>query len=186
MSAQGRRAVFLDRDGVLNADYGYVGRAADFRWLPGVMPALRRLQQAGRALVVVTNQSGIARGCYTEDDLTAVHAHMRQELADAGIALAGVYACPHLPDAPVAAYRRVCACRKPQPGMLLRAAAELELDLARSCIVGDKPSDIEAGRAAALARCWLVGTADEAARCGASGAVRDLAQAVDRELAACP
>ena len=101
-----RHAVFLDRDGVLNQDRGHVSRPEDFEWLPGTMHALRALQRAGWALVVVTNQSGIARGLYGPAEYENLTAWMHSELARHGIALDGVYHCPHLPDAPLAAWRR--------------------------------------------------------------------------------
>ena len=151
-----RRAAFLDRDGVLNEDHGYVYRSEDFHWLPGAVAALQRLQQAGFALVVVTNQSGIARGLYTPDDLDRLHEHMRADLKQHGVTLTGVYACPHLPESVMPQYRLACDCRKPQPGMLLRAAREHGLDLPASCLFGDKASDIEAGCRAGVGRSWQV------------------------------
>lgn len=151
-----RRAAFLDRDGVLNEDHGYVYRSEDFQWLPGAVAAMQRLQEAGFALVVVTNQSGIARGLYTLADLDLLHDHMRAQLQPQGVALTGIYACPHHPEAVLPQYRLDCECRKPQPGMLLRAAREHGLDLAASCLFGDKASDIEAGRRAGVGRSWRV------------------------------
>jgi D-glycero-D-manno-heptose 1,7-bisphosphate phosphatase len=157
LADRGRPAAFLDRDGVLNEDLGYVHRVADWRWMPGAMGALQRLHAAGYALVVVTNQSGVGRGMYTQADVEVLHAHMRLELAAAGVHMAGVYACPHHPEATLAAYRQDCLCRKPRPGLLLQAIAEHGLDAARSIIVGDRASDLEAGRAAGVARGFLVG-----------------------------
>ena len=183
MSRLLRRAALLDRDGVLNVDHGYVGRIADFEWLPGVPAALAQLQQAGYALVVVTNQSGIARGYYSEADFAALSAHMRAELAAQGVTLDAVYHCPHLPQAELAAYRQDCGCRKPRPGMITRAAAELGLDLAASCLFGDKPSDIQAGRAAGVGRCWLITDNPAADNAGADGHAASLAQAVQQQLA---
>lgn len=151
-----RRAAFLDRDGVLNEDLGYVHRCEDFHWLPGAVAAMQRLQQAGFALVVITNQSGVARGLYTLDDLELLHGQVRSQLAAQGVTLTGIYACPHHPEAVLPQYRLACDCRKPQPGMLLRAAREHGLDLAASCLFGDKPSDVEAGRRAGVGRSWLV------------------------------
>lgn len=148
-----RRAVFLDRDGVLNQDRGHVSRPDDFEWMPGVMHALRALQRAGWALVVTTNQSGIARGLYGPAEYENLTAWMHSELALHGVTLDGVYHCPHLPDAPLAAWRRHCDCRKPAPGMLRRAARDLDLDLSACVMVGDKPSDMLAGRAAGVAAC---------------------------------
>lgn len=145
-----RPAAFLDRDGVLNHDTGYVYRIEDFRWVEGAKAALQRLQEAGFALVIVTNQSGIGRGKYSEADYQVLCRWMVKDLADAGVHLDGIYHCPHTPPEPG---KPDCDCRKPWPGMLLRAQAELQLDLARSWMFGDKPQDIEAGRAAGVARC---------------------------------
>lgn len=184
--AGARRAVFLDRDGVINTEVDYLHRVQDFAFVPGTPEALARLQAAGWALVVVTNQSGIARGYYTEADYQALTAHLRTELARHGVRLDAVLHCPHLPDATVAAYRMDCDCRKPAPGMLLRAAAGLGLDLAASVIVGDKRSDVQAGRAAGLGRCVLVrsGHAPSAADEAAADAVHDsLADWVNQWLA---
>lgn len=150
------KAAFIDRDGVVNEELDYVYRTEDFHVLPGVVEGLRLLQGRGWKLVVVTNQAGIARGLYTEADYQHLTAHMRALFAAQGITLDGVYHCPHHPDHGVGAYRIDCRCRKPRPGMLLQAAADLGLDLAESVIVGDKQSDLEAGRAAGLAACVLV------------------------------
>jgi D-glycero-D-manno-heptose 1,7-bisphosphate phosphatase len=179
----GKRAAFIDRDGVLNEDHGYVSRAEDFHWLPGAVPALARLQAAGYALVVVTNQSGIARGLYTQADFEALTAHMREQLRAEGVTLDAVESCPHLPTATVPAYRMDCDCRKPKPGMILRAARALDLDLAASCLFGDKASDIAAGCAAGVGRCWLIGDSPSLSSCDADGASPSLTQAVDTLLA---
>lgn len=174
-----RPAAFIDRDGVLNADLGYVSRVEDFHWLPGAVAALGRLQQAGHALVVVTNQSGIARGLYTQEDFDRLTAHMRVDLLTRGIALDGVYACPHLPDATVAAYRSDCNCRKPKPGLIVQAIADLGLAPERSSLFGDKASDIAAGRAAGVAHCWLIGEPTSLAESGADAVFANLGLAVD-------
>ncbi|MFZ5812747.1 MAG: D-glycero-beta-D-manno-heptose 1,7-bisphosphate 7-phosphatase [Thermodesulfobacteriota bacterium] len=153
-----RRAVFLDRDGVLNEDRNYLWKPEDFVLLPGAVEALSRLQAAGFLLVVVTNQSGIARGFYTEQDYQNLTAYMRGLLEGYGIRLAGVYHCPHHPMHGKGPYRVSCGCRKPQPGLILRAGEELGIDVRRSFLVGDKQSDMEAGRTAGVGRCILVKT----------------------------
>jgi rfaE bifunctional protein nucleotidyltransferase chain/domain len=151
-----RKAAFLDRDGVINLDRAYVSRWEDFEFVPDAVEAMRRLKQAGYALVVVTNQSGIARGYYTEQQYQDLTAAMRQALADAGAGVDAVYHCPHHPKGEVAELAQDCDCRKPAPGMLLRAAKDLNLSLADSILVGDKPSDIEAARAAGVGKAYLV------------------------------
>lgn len=151
-----RKAAFLDRDGVINRDRAYVHRWQDFEFMPGAIEGMRRLQQAGYALVVVTNQSGLARGYYTEAEYQALSSAMRQELARQGVELAGIYHCPHHPAGAVADLAIACDCRKPAPGLLLRAAQELQLSLTDSLLIGDKPSDIEAARAAGVGHAYLV------------------------------
>lgn len=174
------RAVFLDRDGVITIDRGYTHRVEDFAFVPGSAQALASLQQAGWRLVVVTNQSGIARGLYSSDDYERFTAHLRGRLQAEGVQLDAVLHCPHLPDATVAAYRLRCDCRKPAPGMLLRAARELSLDLAASVMVGDRLSDVQAGRAAGVGRCLLVRSGEPL-----NGNEVQLADAVFDDLAAC-
>ena len=151
-----RRAAFIDRDGVINEERDYVHRPEDFHLLPGVVDGLRRLQQAGFALVVVTNQAGIARGLYGEAEFARLTEYMTALLQRQGVTLAGVYHCPHHPSAGIGPWRVDCDCRKPKPGMLLQAARELSLSLPDSVLVGDKSSDIEAGRRAGVGRCLLV------------------------------
>jgi rfaE bifunctional protein nucleotidyltransferase chain/domain len=151
-----RKAAFLDRDGVINKDKAYVHRWEDFEFVPGAVEGMRRLQQAGYALVVVTNQSGLARGYYTEDQYQTLTTRLRQELTAQGIMLDGVYHCPHHPNGNVTHLAIDCNCRKPAPGMLLQAAQELKLSLADSLLVGDKPGDIEAAHAAGVGRAYLV------------------------------
>jgi D-glycero-D-manno-heptose 1,7-bisphosphate phosphatase len=157
-STPSRRAAFLDRDGVLIEDRGFVHKLSEAVFLPGAIEALRQLQQAGYLLVVVTNQSGIARGLFTEDDYQRLTHHLRERLAAEGVRLDCVEYCPHLPDAAVERYRLDCSCRKPQPGMIERAGRALSVDLSASILVGDRPSDVEAGRRAGVGRCFLVRT----------------------------
>ena len=142
------RAVFLDRDGTLNPDPGYISRPEAFTLFPGVPEALRRLNRAGYLVVVVTNQSGIARGYFTEADLCATHQKLRSEVAAGGGRVDAIYHCPHHPTAGDGPLTRVCFCRKPAPGMIYRAALDLEIDIGRSFIVGDGEGDMEAGRRA--------------------------------------
>lgn len=153
-----RPAAFLDRDGVINVDHGYVYRREDFEFVPGVLEGTRRLVELGYAPVVVTNQSGIGRGLYGEDDFHALTAWMADRFAAAGAPLAGVYFCPHHPDEANGAYRIACDCRKPAPGMLLSAAADLGLDLGRSVLFGDRASDLLAAQAAGVPRRILLAT----------------------------
>jgi D-glycero-D-manno-heptose 1,7-bisphosphate phosphatase len=149
-------AVFLDRDGVINVDRGYTHKVEHFEFVPGSDIAMARLQAAGWRLVVVTNQSGLARGLYSIDDYERFSAHLSRRAAEVGVRFDAVLHCPHLPDAAVNAYRLACDCRKPGPGMLLQAARELSLDLGRSAIVGDRLTDVLAGRAAGVGHCALV------------------------------
>jgi D-glycero-D-manno-heptose 1,7-bisphosphate phosphatase len=153
-----RRSAFLDRDGVINRDTGYVHRIADFELLPGVVAALQRLQKLDYALIVVTNQSGLARGLFDSAAYEALTQHLHETLARDGVTLDAVYHCPHLPDATVARYRCDCDCRKPLPGLLLKAIDEYAIDPQTSLLVGDKASDIAAGRAAGVGKCYLVGS----------------------------
>lgn len=154
-------AAFIDRDGVINEERNYVHRPEDFVILPGVPQALQRLRQAGYVLVVVTNQAGIGRGMYTEADFEALTAHMRAQLQQQGADVDAVYFCPHHPTAGVGAYRTECSCRKPEPGMLLTAQAQWGIDMARSVLIGDKLSDVQAGQAAGVGRCVLVQSGHE-------------------------
>ena len=142
-----RPAVFIDRDGTLTEEVGYVNHPARLRLLARSAEAIRRLNQVGVAAVLVTNQAGIARGYFSEDVLRAVNERLVAQLAEAGARLDGLYVCTHHPSEGRPPFRADCECRKPKPGLLLRAAAELGLDLARSTMVGDKPSDLVPARA---------------------------------------
>lgn len=147
----GRAAVIFDRDGVLNVDHGYVGDVERLEWMPGARAAIGRLNRAGVAVIVATNQSGIARGLFDEAAVAAVHAVMQADLANEGAHIDAFYVCPFLPDAKVAAFRHPDhPDRKPNPGMILRALADWSIDPARALVVGDKPSDLEAARRAGV------------------------------------
>lgn len=147
-----RPAVFLDRDGTLNAERGYCADPAGIAPLPGVAAALAALRDAGRVLVVVSNQSGVARGLFDERAVARVHAHLHAAL---GGAVTAWLHCPHHPTAGHGSYTRPCDCRKPAPGMLRRAARLLDLDPARSWTVGDAARDVLAGRAAGTRTCLV-------------------------------
>jgi len=151
-----RSAVFLDRDGVINEENGYVHTINKFRFIDGVFDACRGMSKAGYQLVIISNQAGIARGYYTEEDYYSLTTWMLNEFRRRDIQIAGVYHCPHHPDHGLGPYRRVCDCRKPAPGMILRAAKELALDLRYSVLIGDKATDIDAGRAAGVGCCVLL------------------------------
>lgn len=142
------RAVFLDRDGTLNHDPGYISKPESFVLLPGAIEALRLLNRAGYLVVVVTNQSGIARGYFTEEGLLAIHQKLRREVGAGGAQVDAIYHCPHHPTAGDGPLTRACFCRKPAPGMIYRAALDLEIDVGRSFMVGDGTGDVEAGRRA--------------------------------------
>jgi len=149
------KAVFLDRDGTLNVNTGYVGDPENVVLVPHAAEGARMLAGEGFALVVISNQSGIARGYFTEADADAVDARLKELLALRGVTVAAMYRCPHWPDDERPESVAPCDCRKPKPGMLLRAAADLGLDLTRSWVVGDRLLDMQAGRAAGC-RCVLV------------------------------
>lgn len=146
--AKSAAAVFLDRDGTVIADPGYLRDCAQVRLLGGVVEALRRFGEAGFRLVIVTNQSGIARGYLTEIELAAVHTHLRRMLEAQGVRLDGMYYCPYHPEGAVEAYRKDSDWRKPQCGMLKAAASDLGLDLCASWMIGDSLRDVEAGKRA--------------------------------------
>lgn len=152
VEASARAAVFLDRDGVLNLDKGYVHRVEDLVLLPGVGDAVAALKKLGYLLCVVSNQSGVARGLYTEADVKkfndALNAALRN--GSGGTGVDAFYVCPHHPDAAVAAYKKDCDCRKPKAGLIERAVKEHNVDVTRSYMVGDRPDDVEAALAAGV------------------------------------
>jgi D-glycero-D-manno-heptose 1,7-bisphosphate phosphatase len=159
------RALFLDRDGVINHDAGYIHRPKDVIWVPGIFDLCRTALALDYRLVVVTNQAGIGRGLYTQaqfDDLTA---WMMREFAARETPLSAVYSCPYHPEHGLGDYRREHEDRKPAPGMLLRAARDLGLDLSRSVLVGDRCTDIAAAQAAGLRQAFLLIGTDDPATC---------------------
>ncbi len=164
-----RPFVFLDRDGTLLADPGYLHRPEDYRLLAGVVEGLRALQGAGFGLAIVTNQSGIGRGYFTVEQFDALQAHLIADLGQHGVRLDGSYFCPHLPDAG-------CDCRKPATGMLRRAEAELGADLAKSWVIGDAESDIELARRAGC-RAVKIGS-DRSAGAESAGGLEEAARRI--------
>ena len=147
----GRPAVFMDRDGCLIEEVGYLNHPSRVRILPRTAAAVCRLNAAGIPALMATNQAGIARGYFSEATLAEINAEVVRQLELAGARLDGLYVCTHHPTAGSPPHRQLCECRKPKPGLLHRAAEELGLDLSRSVMVGDKPSDVEAGQAAGAA-----------------------------------
>lgn len=143
-----KRAVFLDRDGTINVEKDYLVRSEEFEFIPGVPEAIARLKKAGFLVIVVTNQSGVARGYFGVDAVQRLHVHLQQQLAAFGTSIDGFYFCPHHPEHGKGEYRIDCDCRKGNPGMLLQAAADYAIDLANSYMVGDKLADVEAGKRA--------------------------------------
>lgn len=178
------KAFFLDRDGTVNAEVNYLHRPEDVALLPGSAAAIRAIHDAGYLVVVVSNQSGVARGMYTMADVTAVERRLTGLLAAADADVDAFYYCPHYRDGTVPELAFDCSCRKPKPGMLVRGAAEHVINLARSFMIGDRMSDLEAGKNAGCAECVLVrtgyGARDEAAARAAGFVVQnDLAAAVN-------
>lgn len=170
------RAMFLDRDGVINEEIGYLIRPEDVRFVPGIVSLCRAAQRLGYRLVVVTNQSGIARGYYTEAQFAVLMDWMRTELGRDGIRLDAVYFCPYHPEHGIGQYRREHEDRKPGPGMLRRAAAELGISLGESILVGDRCSDMAAANAAGLRQAFLLQGTEETPCAGRYQAISTLAE----------
>ena len=139
------KAIFFDRDGVLNVDVIDLHEMEKFQWIDGAPDAIKLCNERGYLAVVITNQSGIARGIFTEDDVKKIHAHMQSELEKIGAHIDAFYYCPHHPNGTVEPYAKVCDCRKPKPGLILDACKDLNIDPAKSVMIGDKPRDIECG-----------------------------------------
>ncbi len=183
IDSAGRPAVFLDRDGTINVEKNYLHRIEDFQFIDGAPEAIKELNRAGYLVLVVTNQSGVARGYFSLAEVDALHQHLAQSLADAGAHIDGFYVCPHHPTAGEGEWRRVCSCRKGEPGLLLQAASEHGIDLSRSYMIGDKEADIEAGEKAGCSSLLvLTGYGNKTAQVVSSKRVKkfaDLKQAAD-------
>ena len=169
-----RKACFFDRDGVIIEEADYIHDPTQVRLCPFAADAIRAMHDAGRLVIVVSNQSGIARGYFTEADLRAVEARLNELLAEAGVKIDAAYYCFHHKKGIVPEYAIDCDCRKPKPGMLLRAAKDLDIDLASSFMIGDKESDLEAGLNAGCCGVALVRTGH-----GVHQNIEKIPQAVD-------
>lgn len=172
-------AIFLDRDGTINVDHGYVHEIDDFQFIDGVIDALCDLKKMGYVLVLVTNQSGIARGIFTEEQFMTLTEWMDWSLSDRGVELDGIYYCPHHPKGTITDYREQCDCRKPLPGMLISAQRHLNIDMQASYIVGDKIEDLLAGEAAGIGNKILVRTGKPITTAGETIANRVIDSLVD-------
>ncbi|CAM0120231.1 HAD family hydrolase [Stenotrophomonas sp. C960] len=152
----GAPVLFLDRDGVINVNHGYVHTAERTEWVPGILPLLADAARLGYQVVVVTNQAGIARGFYSVDDFTDYTHWQHEQLLQAGAPLLGTWFCPHHPQAGQGEFKIDCLCRKPEPGMLLKAIEGFSIDPAQAVFVGDKISDMQAGAAAGIGKLFLI------------------------------
>ncbi len=174
MSTSLRRALFLDRDAVINVDLGYVHRPDQTQWVPGIFDLCRVATDLGYVLVVITNQAGIARGYYGETEFATYTRWVREQFRARGLDILATYHCPHHPTEGIGDLRQDCDCRKPKPGMILRAQRELGIDLAASALLGDQDSDVEAGRSAGVGHCLKLGATRPA-----DGATVTMADAID-------
>lgn len=151
-----RKLLFLDRDGVINVDHGYVHRAEQTDWVPGTFALCAAARDAEYGIVVVTNQAGIARGYFTDSQFIDYSRWVHEQFAERGVPLLATYYCPHHPQAVLPEYRRECACRKPHPGMILAALRDFQLPPSACLLVGDMPSDRQAAEAAGVGKVWLI------------------------------
>lgn len=155
-SIQSKAALFLDRDGIINIDHGYVASIDRFEWVPGIFDLCRTAVCAGYAIVVVTNQAGIARGYYDQQQFQSLSEWMIARFAERDIPIARVVGCPHHPQGAVGSLSINCECRKPAPGMITRTVADFDLDPAQCILIGDQMTDVDAGRAAQIGTNLLI------------------------------
>ncbi|MFP3013770.1 MAG: D-glycero-beta-D-manno-heptose 1,7-bisphosphate 7-phosphatase [Arsenophonus sp. NC-QC1-MAG3] len=156
--SQGIPAIFLDRDGTINLDHGYIYKIDNFQFIEGVIEAMFELKKMDYALIIVTNQSGITRGLFTETQFLELTKWMNWFFINRGIQLDGIYYCPHYPDTVKQKYKQICDCRKPKAGLLLKAQKQLNINMTSSYMVGDKLSDMQAGKEAHIGTNVLVTT----------------------------
>ena len=152
-----RKAVFFDRDGVINVDHGYVSKISDFEFIDGAAATLAEFRRRGYLLILATNQSGIARGFYTEDDFFKLTDYMQEQLKRQDAAFDGIYYCPHHPQAKIPKYKKECDCRKPKSGMFVKAIADFDIDVNSSAMSGDHAGDLIAAKGAGIAKLFLTG-----------------------------
>jgi len=150
------KAIFLDRDGTLNEEAGYINHVSRLKFLPGVWDAIRLLKKAGYKIIVLTNQAGLARGYFNEETLEQVHGKLMQTAKRNNAEIDALYFCPHLPGATVEKYNRECDCRKPKPGMLIKAKKEHNIDLKQSYMIGDRFKDVAFGKGQGLSTVFLL------------------------------
>ncbi|MGU3537377.1 D-glycero-alpha-D-manno-heptose-1,7-bisphosphate 7-phosphatase [Methylobacterium sp. A54F] len=168
------RALFLDRDGVVNVDFGHVGTRDRFEFMPGIFDLARAARTAGFEIFIVTNQAGIARGLYTEQDFQALMDWVGEAFDRAGAPLRGVYHCPHHPTEGLGDLRVACSCRKPMPGLLLAAAQTFCIDMPASIMIGDRESDMQAGCRAGVGTLFLLGQGPQDPRWRQVESLRDV------------
>jgi D-glycero-D-manno-heptose 1,7-bisphosphate phosphatase len=171
------RAVFLDRDGVIIEDTGYIGDIARVKFLPGVGQAIKQLNSKNFKVIIISNQAGVARGYFSEEDVRAVNTHIQEKLAEKQAAIDGIYYCPHHIEGVIEKYTVDCDCRKPKTGMIENAVRDFHIDLEKSFIIGDNASDVEAGRRAGC-RTVLITATGKGADAAADHSANDLPDAV--------
>ena len=178
------KALFLDRDGVINVYKSYVYKIEDFEFMDGIFNLCRIFQNKGYLLFIITNQAGIGKGYYSEKELLILNEWMLDEFQSNGIIIKKVNFCPHHPQASIDSYKMDCKCRKPKPGMILKAKKEFNLDLKKSILIGDRPSDIQAGIAAGIEKNFWINTNAIKYKCSRGGKIV-IVKSVDQIIRQC-